>query len=384
MSAGTTTAVQAAGTSPAVLPAPRVDFVLPPELEAHEPPEARGLTRDGVRLLLGRGDGSGDGPANEVVHHRFVDLPHLLEPGDVVVVNRSGTRPAAVDLAMGPEGADSNDDTGNTDNTGEGERRSVHFSTLAADGSWLVELRRGDGPDSGGRPGQRIDLPGGAVLVLRERHRSGRLWHAVPIVPPAVPDVPAYLARHGRPIRYGYVGRDWPLHAYQTAFAITPGSAEMPSAGRPFTPEVVTELVARGIIVVPITLHTGVASAEFHEPPYAEWFEVPAATAAVVNDANERGARVVAVGTTVVRALESAAHGPWVRAASGWTELVVTAERGVAVVSGLLTGFHEPQASHLLMLEAIAGPELVRRCYAAAVDDGYLWHEFGDVNLLLP
>ncbi|GAA2756574.1 S-adenosylmethionine:tRNA ribosyltransferase-isomerase [Actinopolymorpha rutila] len=367
MSTGTKTAVQATRSFPAVLPAPTVDFVLPPELEAHEPPEARGLTRDGVRLLLGRGDGSGDGPANEVAHHRFVDLPHLLEPGDVVVVNRSGTRPAAVDLPVGAgAGADG--------------RRSVHFSTLAADGSWLVELRRGDGPDPGGHPGQRIDLPGEAALVLRERHRSGRLWHAVP----TDPDVPAYLARHGRPIRYGYVGRDWPLHAYQTAFATTPGSAEMPSAGRPFTPEVVTELVARGILVVPITLHTGVASAEFHEPPYAEWFEVPAATAAVVNDANERGARVVAVGTTVVRALESAAHGPWVRAASGWTELVITAERGVAVVSGLLTGFHEPQASHLLMLEAIAGPDLVRRCYAAAVDNGYLWHEFGDVNLLLP
>ncbi|MFD2080079.1 S-adenosylmethionine:tRNA ribosyltransferase-isomerase [Actinopolymorpha cephalotaxi] len=376
MSSSTKTGVQATRTAPTILPAPRVDFVLPPELEAHEPPEARGLSRDGVRLLLGRGDGSGDGPANEVAHHSFVDLPRLLEPGDVVVVNRSGTRPAAVDLPPGPDG------------TGTGERRSVHFSTLAADGSWLVELRRGDGPDPGGRPGQRVDLPGdrqgGAALVLRERHRSGRLWHAVPILPSGVPDVPAYLARHGRPIRYGYVGREWPLHAYQTAFATTPGSAEMPSAGRPFTPEVVTELVARGILVVPITLHTGVASAEFHEPPYAEWFEVPAATAAVVNDANRRGARVVAVGTTVVRALESAAHGPWVRGASGWTELVITAERGVAVVSGLLTGFHEPQASHLLMLEAIAGPDLVRQCYSAAVDGGYLWHEFGDVNLLLP
>ncbi len=381
MSAATKTGAQAIRTSPAVpsvLPAPRVDFVLPPELEAHEPPEARGLSRDGVRLLLGRGDGSGDGPANGVAHHRFVDLPQLLEPGDVVVVNRSGTRPAAVDLSSGT------DDTGGTGENGENERRSVHFSTLAADGSWLVELRRGDGPDPGGHAGQRVELPGGAALVLRERHRSGRLWHAVPALPSTVPDVPAYLARHGRPIRYGYVGRDWPLHAYQTAFATTPGSAEMPSAGRPFTPEVVTELVARGILVVPITLHTGVASAEFHEPPYAEWFEVPTATAAVVNDANGRGARVVAVGTTVVRALESAAHGPRVRAASGWTELVVTAERGVAVVSGLLTGFHEPQASHLLMLEAIAGPDLVRRCYAAAVEDGYLWHEFGDVNLLLP
>ncbi|WP_020573246.1 S-adenosylmethionine:tRNA ribosyltransferase-isomerase [Actinopolymorpha alba] len=354
--------------------APSLEFELPADLEAHEPPEARGLSRDGVRLLVGQAglgmgpDGAGTTP-DVIRHQRFADLPDLLEPGDVLVVNRSGTLPAAIDL---PDG-----------------HRTVHFSTLAPDGSWLVELRRDAEPDASGQPGERIGLPGGAEVVLRERHVSGRLWHARV----TVTDVPAYLAEFGRPIRYGYVAQRWPLDDYQTAFATVPGSAEMPSAGRPFTPELVTRLVARGVLVVPVTLHTGVASPEFHEPPYAEWFEVPEPTARVVNGALAAGGRVVAVGTTAVRALESAvapdaaaANGgtPVVTATEGWTDLVITPHRGVSVVSGLLTGLHEPRASHLLMLEAIAGAELVHRCYAAALEEGYLWHEFGDLNLLLP
>jgi S-adenosylmethionine:tRNA ribosyltransferase-isomerase len=100
----------------------------------------------------------------------------------------------------------------------------------------------------------------------------------------------------------------------------------------------------------------------------------------VVARAKADGGRVVAVGTTAVRALECAWEGP----AQGWTDLVVTPRRGVRVVDGLLTGFHEPRASHLDMLAAIAGTPLLERCYAAALDAGYLWHEFGDVNLLLP
>ena len=353
---------------PADRPVPSLDFTLPDTLEAHEPPEARGLRRDGVRLLVGRGSAP---DAMSVTHHGFTELPGLLAPGDVLVVNRSGTMPAAVDVPT------ENNERANS----ERGIRTVHFSTLAPDSSWIVELRAGDAPDPGGRPGDRIALPGGAELVLRDRHVSRRLWHARL----SEIDVPTYLAAYGRPIRYGYVAERWPLADYQTAFATVPGSAEMPSAGRPFTPEVVTRLVSKGVVVVPVTLHCGVASPEAHEPPYAEWFDVPDATAHVVNDALERGARVVAVGSTVVRALESAVDPTGrVEPRQGWTDLVVTPDRGVRVVSGLLTGFHEPRASHLLMLEAVAGTELVQRCYAAALEAGYLWHEFGDVNLLLP
>jgi S-adenosylmethionine:tRNA ribosyltransferase-isomerase len=233
-------------------------------------------------------------------------------------------------------------------------------------------------------------MPGNATLTLLRRHTE-RLWVArlgTRVVP--------YLRRYGVPIRYGYVRRSWPTAAYQTVFAHDQdgetGSAEMPSAARPFTADLVTRLVSRGVLIAPITLHTGVASPEAHEPPYAERFQVPQTTAALVEHvrAREPRGRVIAVGTTVVRALETAvdAHGR-VRAAKGWTEHVVTPPDangggGVHVVDGLLTGLHEPRSSHLMMLTAIAGHDLLKATYDAALAENYLWHEFGDLNLLVP
>ncbi|MER7547450.1 S-adenosylmethionine:tRNA ribosyltransferase-isomerase [Spirillospora sp. NPDC127506] len=336
-----------------------VEFTLPPSLEAHEPPEARGRARDGVRLLVSRrADGS-------VAHRAFRDLPSLLDPGDLLVVNTSATLPAAVRL----------------------DRISVHFSTPVPDAGnrmWLVELRRRTGkatrPYSGGCPGEWIPLPGGATLTL-VRRRTKRLWEAR-----LSTDVVPYLRRHGAPIRYGYVRRDWPAAAYQTAFAHdrSAGGAEMPSAARPFTPDLVTRLVSRGVLISPITLHTGVASPEAHEPPYAERYSVPEPTAALVEHVRARGARVIAVGTTAVRALETAVDAAGrVRASSGWTEHVVTPENGVRAVDGLLTGLHEPRSSHLMMLAAIAGRDLLAATYEAALAERYLWHEFGDLNLIM-
>jgi S-adenosylmethionine:tRNA ribosyltransferase-isomerase len=181
------------------------------------------------------------------------------------------------------------------------------------------------------------------------------------------------------------VTESWPFSAYQTAFAREPGSAEMPSAGRPFTPELVTELVSSGVLLAPVTLHTGVSSPERHEPPYPEPYRVPAETALLVNAVRGWAGRVVAVGTTVVRALETVAQPDGrVTAGEGWTNLVVTPERGLRVVDGLISGWHEPQASHLDLLGAAAGPELLARSYEAALEHGYLWHEFGDSFLVLP
>jgi S-adenosylmethionine:tRNA ribosyltransferase-isomerase len=194
------------------------------------------------------------------------------------------------------------------------------------------------------------------------------------------------LARHGKPIRYGYVDQPWPLTAYQNVYATEPGSAEMPSAGRPFTPEVITRLVAKGVGVTPIILHTGVASLEADEVPYPERVRVPTVTARRVNATRQAGGRVIAVGTTVVRALESS-FDPQLggaRPLDGWTELIVCAERGVRMVDGMLTGWHEPRASHLLMLEAVAGRPLLELSYSASLAAGYLWHEFGDMHLILP
>ena len=340
------------------------EFTLPASLEAHDPPEARGLARDGVRMLVSRL------ASGEVSHHGFGELPGLLLPGDLLVVNTSATLPAQVRVSA---------------------ELAVHFSGPRPDGSWLTELRLVRGkttvPNGRGTPGQRLSLPGGAVLTLEER-ATPRLWRArlsVAVVP--------YLLRYGSPIRYSYVPREWPLSSYQTVFARHPGSAEMPSASRPFTPSVVTRLVAGGVLIAPLTLHCGVSSLEGDEDPYPEPFDVPPATADLVNHVRARGGRVIAGGTTVVRALETAALGGAdgsrgsrgrVRAAAGWTSHVVTPETGVRAVDGLLTGLHEPRSSHLRMLAAFAGPGLLARCYRAAIEGGYLWHEFGDVHLLLP
>lgn len=335
-------------------------FTLPVALEAHEPPEARGLARDEVRLLVG------EVSTGAVSHHRFPDLPRLLRPGDVLVVNTSGTLPAAVPVA--------------------GSELAVHFSTELPDGGWLVELRQSVGkasrPYGGGAAGQRFPLSGGGSVTLDRPYSRARLWHATV---DTVGSVPAYLRRFGQPIRYGYVPRPWPLPYYQTVFATEPGSAEMPSAARPFSDRVVTRLVAAGVLLAPVLLHTGVASPEVHERPYPEWFVVPANSARVVTQARAAGGRVIAVGTTAVRALESAVTPDGeVAAASGWTDVVVTPERGVRAVDGLLTGFHEPRASHLDLLATVAGRSLLDRMYAEAIEARYLWHEFGDVNLILP
>ena len=333
-----------------------MEFALPAELEAREPAEARGVPRDGVRMLVSRRS------AGEISHHAFGDLPGLLLPGDLLVVNTSATVPAAVRIGGG---------------------LAVHFSTPRPNGAWLIELRQRLGratvPYRGGMPGQVLDLPGGAALTLEDRV-TGRLWRArlsTAVLP--------YLFRHGAPIRYSYVEHDWPLESYQTVFGTRPGSAEMPSASRPFTPDLVTRLVARGIMIAPLTLHTGVSSLEGGEDPYPEPYDVPPATARQVNLTRSSGGRVIAVGTTVVRALETAGEpGGVVTASAGWTSRVVTPESGPRVVDALFTGLHEPRSTHLLMLTAFAGDDLLSRCYAAATERGYLWHEFGDVHLLLP
>jgi S-adenosylmethionine:tRNA ribosyltransferase-isomerase len=211
---------------------------------------------------------------------------------------------------------------------------------------------------------------------------EARLWVATLNLPDGVH---AYLASHGDPIRYSYVPRRWPSTYYQTVFATEPGSAEMPSAGRAFTPNLITSLVARGIQFAPLLLHTGVASLESHEPPYEEFFRVPLSTARIINTARADAGRVIAVGTTVVRALQTVTdiHST-VHPGEGWTCVVVTPDTEVRAVDGLITGLHEPRSSHLMMLEAIAGRRHVRIAYEEALRERYLWHEFGDEHLILP
>lgn len=362
-----------------------LDFVLPDELVAHEPPEARGLARDGVRLLVS------DPRTDDVRHATARGLPDFLTRGDVLVVNASATINAALDgWRSGRSGQSERERT-------TGELVALHLSSPVPgsddDHRWVVELRRltagGTQPLLDARPGERIRLRGGGSATLIAPFRTGgtglpngsvRLWEADLAFPGGVM---AYTAEFGAPIRYAYVRERWPLHMYQTMFGMEPGSAEMPSAGRPFTADIVMRLQSKGVDVVPIVLHTGVASLETGEPPYPERFRVAPCAAQAVNRARQTGGRVVAVGTTVVRALETvAAPDGTVSPAEGWTNLVVTPDRGVFAVDALVTGFHEPRASHLAMLEAIAGRRHLRVAYAAALEHAYLWHEFGDLHLL--
>jgi S-adenosylmethionine:tRNA ribosyltransferase-isomerase len=344
--------------------APTTEFTRPPGSDAAEPPEARGVRRDGVRLLVAGAAG--------VTHAHFAELGDFLCPGDLLVVNNSATLAAAVPGWRWEE------------------LIAVHFSAELDDGTWVVELRpqgRATGHLTDVGPGQRVELPSGAALVVLDSFpepgvEGARLWRARLAIEG---DVTAYLGAHGRPIRYAYVPQEWPLSAYQTVFARNPGSAEMASAARPFTTDLVTALVASGVMIAPITLHAGVSSAEPGEAPVSERFEVTESTARLVNLTHTSGRRVIAVGTTATRAIESAANlDGSVSPVAGWTDLVIGPDRPVRVVDGLVTGWHDAGASHLLLLEAVAGSELVAAAYDEGVRRGYLWHEFGDSTLLLP
>ena len=360
------------------------DFDLPVELEAAEPPEARGLARDEVRLMVS------DIEHDSIEHAQFRDLPRWLSEGDVLVVNTSATLNAALPVE------------------GNGVPYDLHLSTRLPGGFWTVELRKSDyiasRPCSDARPGLVLRLPGGGRATLLAPYpltpaldAPSRLWLATLELPGAVEE---YLTRHGFPIRYRYVPEPWPLPMYQTIFAVEPGSAEMPSAGRPFTADLVTRLVARGVQFAPVLLHTGVASLEDHEPPYEEFYRVSAVTAEQVNAARRRGHHIVAVGTTVVRALETATDAEGItHPGEGWTRLVVTGSNALRSVDSLITGLHEPRATHLRMLErvidaavraqpadvseSLCGSCHLDRAYSEARRSGYLWHEFGDAHLIL-
>jgi len=355
---------------------PLTNFAPPGELTALSPAEERGLRRDEVRLLVAHGD--------RVNHARFRDLADHLEPGDLVVVNSSQTVAGEIDahLSGGPAAG----------------RVVVHVATDLRDGTWVIEIRTA--PDAAravlnGRARQVLSLTGtDATLTLDEPYPRGdssptgtgnRLWRASYAGDAALRGL---LDQLGRPIAYGYLDRRYGLESYQTIFGTTPGSAEMPSAARPFSAEVVTRLVSRGVAIAPIILHTGISSQEVGEAPQPEWFEVSESTARLVNATRAGSGRVVAVGTTVARALESAVPGgdghANVEAAQGWTERVLTRQAPPRVVDGLVTGWHDPSASHLLLVESVAGASLTQQAYDAAVAEGYLWHEFGDSALLLP
>lgn len=359
---------------------PTTRFPAPAAATAPAPPEARGLARDDVRLLVARPPHSGG-----IQHHLFPALADQLRAGDLLVINNSATVAGQVDAIR------------------HGRPIVVHAATRLDDPAWtpaptwpghqdwVVELRTS--PDAGqaildASPGTRIEVGPVRLELIGGYPFDGssptgvgnRLWRAK-----VRGDLRRQVDRRGRPIAYGYLDRRYPLSSYQAAFSTIPGSAEMPSAGRPFSHELLTRLIAKGVAIAPVTLHTGVSSQEAGEGPQPERYAVPAATARLVNITKKAGGRVVAVGTTVTRALESAvgAGGRLVES-RGWTDQVVTPAQPPRVVNGLVTGWHDPQASHLLLVEAVAGAELAQAAYDAAVTGRYAWHEFGDAGLFLP
>jgi S-adenosylmethionine:tRNA ribosyltransferase-isomerase len=373
-----------------------VRFLLPPELEASAPPETRGLRRDQVRLLLL------DRDSGAVSHHRFDELPLLLEPGDLVVVNDSRTLPASllgrtaggVPLevrlaARGPAGGREGTPEGSPGEPAGagGEVWAALPLGVPADGHDPALVPTDARPPAPPLPaGERLTFTGGLTATVLGRHEEAPplVWIAFDAGGERLAEA---LHRAGRPVRYAYVPRPWPLHHYQTLFAAAPGSAEMASAGRPFTVQTVRALRDRGIGLATISLHAGLstygdATVDRQFVP-AEPYRVPEATAEAVGRCRAAGGRVVAVGTTVVRALETAAAAGMVRAGAGVSRLRIGPGHRLLAVDGLVTGLHEPEASHLDLLGAFVRPEALERAYAAAVDAGYLWHEFGDVCLVL-
>ena len=349
-----------------------LEFSLPPELEASEPPEARGLRRDQVRLMVSNYSN------DRIKHARFHDLPEFLNEGDLLVINTSRTRSSALSAARA-----------------DGTPLELHLSTHLAENLWTVEVRSIDNAGKSkhfddARQGEVLSLPDSATAVLQGPYVSDcgsnsspseTLWLANLSLTASIDQ---YLRRFGFPIRYNYVKDKWPLDYYQTVYATESGSAEMPSAGRPFTSELLEKLIAKGIRIAPLILHTGISNLETHEPPYKEFYRVTDETARLVNETHESKRRIIAVGTTVVRALETVTDGSGTtHGGEGWTCLVITPQRGLRAVNALLTGLHEPKASHLAILEALAGLSHIRLAYGEALSHRYLWHEFGDLHLII-
>ncbi len=331
---------------------------LPVELRANLPAELRGRRRDGVRLMVI------DRAARTIEHADFTRLGSFLRAGDLLVVNRSRTIPAAVRASR------------------EGGALIQLRICVRREDEWHVLAVQPDPPHANValRAGEWLRVGGVETIVRGRRSDLPLLWRI-----DAPGDGLERVLRTGVPIRYSYVPSPVPASHYQTVYATEPGSAETPSAGRSFSWELLLGLGRQGIDRADILLHTGLSSFQDDDvdaahPLFEEWFAIDASAADAVN----RAARVIAVGTTVVRALETAAVGDGqVHAMEGWTSLRLGPGSPLQVVDGLLTGFHEPEASHFDLLRAFLDETLLERAYREAIAARYLWHEFGDLCLIL-
>jgi S-adenosylmethionine:tRNA ribosyltransferase-isomerase len=336
------------------------DFELPAELIAQTP----AAERDGSRLLtLGRRDGA-------IGHGAITDLPSRLRAGDLLVFNDTRVRPARL--------------FGRLDTGGAVELLLVR---ACRPGEWECLGR----PAKRLRPGTAVRLAAGADAVVRERAGAGR--YVVGFDPTV--DVEALLAAHGEVPLPPYIRRpDGPLpldgERYQTVFARRPGAVAAPTAGLHFSPALLAALAAARVGCAYVTLDVGPATflPWRDDQPDAvlegEWAEIPAATVAAISATRAAGGRVVAVGTTTTRALESAARRPGGLASGGfWADAFVQPGFEFAVLDGLVTNFHLPRSTLLMLVSAFAGRQAVLAAYAAAVRERYRFYSYGDAMLIV-
>jgi len=343
-----------------------IQFDLPQQLACPQPTEERHIERDEVRLLVTNG-------AGDIEHTTFNHLTTFLQKGDVLVVNTSATIPAALPVSL----------------PGDKQGR-LHISTKLNNREWLAEIREITGNKTKrwhqGEKGMIFQLPLGSSVILKNKFYKNDQWLHLWVTEFNIHEpMQKYLSANARPIQYEKLDRQYPLSYYQTFFSFHPGSSEMPSAGRGFTAGLIERLLKKGASLAPVVLHTGVSSLEENETPYPEYMEVDPVTASIINTAKNQGGRIIAVGTTAIRAIETAVNKEgMVVPYHGNTELFIDESYTMKVIDGLLTGFHEPRASHLNILQSVGGFDHVDKAYKEAIKAGYYWHQFGDLHLILP
>ena len=356
------------------------DYHLPKEQIAQHPLAERSASR----LMVLHRAGSG------VEHRRFHEFPKLLEQGDLLVLNETSVIPARLEGVRAATGG----------------RWEGLFLGVTATGDWrLMGQTRGKL-----QPGEEISLHPVHVASVRDRREeqvaptgsfgltlvekeSDGVWQARPVVHT---DPLAVLQQFGSVPLPPYIAREKAgtddFERYQTTYARTPGAVAAPTAGLHFTPAIFEQCRERGIATVAVTLHVGVGTfrpisverLSEHEM-HSEWCEVPQGAAEAIERTRRRGGRIVAVGTTTVRTLESvaAAHEGRVAPWSGETRLFIRPPYAFRVVDALVTNFHLPKSSLLVMLSALAGRERILQAYANAVAAGYRFFSYGDAMLVL-
>ena len=336
------------------------DFYLPSELNASQPPERRGIRRDHVKMMVL------DKKTGHVRHDQFFQLTDYLNAGDLVVMNNSRTVPAILQAVLFRDTKIIQEEV--EIRLARRRNEEIWDVLVVAEGVKLGDILH----FSSDLTAVVIDLNAGTPLITILFSKKGT-------------DLFNSIYSLGEPIRYEYINNKWGLDYYQTVFASHPGSVEMPSAGRAFSWELLFNLQRKGIELDFIQLHTGLSyllddELETSPTDNYEEYHLFEKTIEKIRTTKANGGRVIAVGTTVVRALESAGV---TGALNGVTNLYINQSFPLKMVDGIITGFHEPKASHLDMLTSFVPQDLLWSAYKEAINQQYLWHEFGDMNLIL-